>query len=189
MFRPKSFLTTIIIAAVSVIHAAAADTFVTFSKGAIPLCSAGEQFQIAVSDNDNVAVKLAAKNLVADFSAVCDAKTTISSDAKGCRIVIGTLGTPLVNDMIKAGKINPTELKGKREKYIITAAEGQDNVLYIVGSDRRGTVYGIYELSRQIGVSPWYYWMDAPVRKQQSLFLTPGQYTVKHSQSFVLYTL
>ena len=177
MFRPKSLLTTIIIAAVSIINATAADTFVTFGKGGIPLCTAGEKFQIAVSDNDNVAVKLAAKNLVADFNAVCDAKATISSDAKGCRIVIGTLGTPLVNDMIKAGKINPTELKGKREKYIITAVEGQDNVLSIVGSDRRGTVYGIYELSRQIGVSPWYYWMDAPVRKQQSLYLTPGQYT------------
>lgn len=52
------------------------------------------------------------------------------------------------------------ELKGRNEKYIIKTIEnpleGVDEALVIAGSDRRGTVYGVYEISEQIGVSPWY---------------------------------
>ena len=44
------------------------------------------------------------------------------------------------------------------------------------GSDRRGTIYGIYEISRQIGVSPWYWWADAPVAHRDELHLKPGSY-------------
>lgn len=49
--------------------------------------------------------------------------------------------------------------------------------MVIIGSDRRGTIYGIYELSEQIGVSPWYWWADVPIRKQQNVYVKPGQYT------------
>lgn len=49
--------------------------------------------------------------------------------------------------------------------------------MVIIGSDRRGTIYGIYELSEQMGVSPWYWWADVPIRKQQNVYVKPGQYT------------
>ena len=49
--------------------------------------------------------------------------------------------------------------------------------LTIAGSDRRGTIFGIYELSRQIGVSPWYYWADVPVEAHNQIFIKNGLFT------------
>ena len=65
-------------------------------------------------------------------------------------------------------------LQGKREKFIITLVDHQ---LVIAGSDRRGTIYGIYELSQQMGVSPWYDWADVPVEHHDSIFVNRGIYT------------
>ncbi len=70
---------------------------------------------------------------------------------------------------------------GKREKFIITLVDnpssGIEKALVIAGSDKRGTIYGIYELSKQIGVSPWYWWADVPVMQQKNLYVQPGIYT------------
>ena len=63
---------------------------------------------------------------------------------------------------------------GLFEEYKMEDAE---EAVVIIGSDRRGTIYGIYELSEQIGVSPWYWWADVPIRKQQNVYVKPGQYT------------
>jgi hypothetical protein len=87
----------------------------------------------------------------------------------------------MIDRIIRDGKIAVQELKGKNEKYIITTvlnpAENIDKALVIAGSDQRGTIFGIYELSSQIGVSPWYYWADVPVVKQDNLYAKPGSYT------------
>ena len=88
-------------------------------------------------------------------------------------VVIGTIGSnPQINQWVKQGLLK--DLKGKTEKYIIKTIGKQ---LVIAGSDKRGTVYGIYELSRQIGVSPWYYWADVPVVKHPELYVKEGEYT------------
>ena len=71
-------------------------------------------------------------------------------------------------------------LKGKWEKYIITSTTvpGTNRpALLILGSDKRGTIYGIYELSRQIGVSPWYWMADAPIARHDSLYISKGTFT------------
>lgn len=75
---------------------------------------------------------------------------------------------------MKQKRINGNLLKGKREKFIITLIDGQ---LVIAGSDRRGTIYGIYELSQQMGVSPWYDWADVPIEHHDSIFVNKGIYT------------
>ena len=88
-------------------------------------------------------------------------------------IMIGTVGyNKQIDRWVKSGKL--ANLKGKREKFIITTIDGQ---VVIAGSDRRGTVFGIYELSRQMGVSPWYWWMDVPVAKHDYVGVLPGTYT------------
>ena len=161
----------------SISGVSAAYTFVSFDKGDMMLCKKGETFTIVVSDNDNVAIKLAAKNLVNDLKAVLEANVEITSDrsAKAAKIIIGTIGkSKAIDALIKEGKIDGSALKGKIEKYIITLCNGS---LVIAGSDRRGTVYGIYELSRQMGVSPWYYWMDVPVKKQEAIYVKDGVFT------------
>ena len=77
--------------------------------------------------------------------------------------------------------LNEKELKGKYEKYVITTLTepfpGVEKALVIAGSDRRGTIYGIYELSEQIGVSPWYDWADVPPVKHNQLYIADGTYT------------
>jgi hypothetical protein len=54
---------------------------------------------------------------------------------------------------------------------------GLKSALVIAGSDKRGTIFGIYDLSEQIGVSPWYWWADVPVHQHKELFVKPGKYT------------
>lgn len=172
MRRPRQLVMALLMLASS--FASAADKFVSFTGGDLKLCDAKGIVVLNVSDNDNPAVKIAAKNLVADFGRVCDAKATIVAEGDA-KIIIGTMGSSKAIDaLVKAKKIDGAQLKGKTEKYIITMVDGN---LVIAGSDRRGTVYGIYELSRQMGVSPWYYWMDAPVRKQQAIYVSNGTYT------------
>lgn len=153
--------------------AGAAERFVTFAGGDLLVAQRGQSLAIQVSDNDNVAVRLAAKNLATDIGKVCGARVDISSAAG--RIVAGTIGqSAAIDALVRAKRIDGNALKGRWEKYIITIVDGQ---LVIAGSDRRGTVYGIYELSRQIGVSPWYYWMDVPVATHDSIYASEGVYT------------
>ena len=153
--------------------AQAADPFISFTPGDVQLNPAG-RVRIYVDTNDERGVMRAARNLCADFHAVCGADAQIlNDDAVG--IVIGTLGHSAVIDrMVKEKRIDLSALKGKREMYIIQLV---DNQLVIAGSDRRGTIFGIYELSQQLGVSPWYYWADTPIEKHEEIYAIRGTYT------------
>ena len=137
----------------------AAETFVVFTPeaDAMPL-TAGT---ISFSEADDEGVKIAIRNLMTDL------KRTIGIEQ--ANILIGTIGK---NKEIDALKL--PNLKGKREKFIITSRDGQ---LVIAGSDRRGTIYGIYELSRQLGVSPWYWWADVPVQQHERAYIKKGVFT------------
>ena len=142
----------------------------------------GTPLNICVSPDDNSAVRIAAENLAADFGRVSGTKSVIADAPSGKSIVVaGSLGSPIIDALVKSGKIDGAELKGKREKYLMTTVAnpfpGVDEALVIAGSDRRGAVYGIYELSEQIGVSPWYDWADVPVEKRSDLSIKRGKYT------------
>ena len=175
MNKPKHVLILVALLLLNIVRVSAADNFISFTQGDMKLCQTGESFSICISDNDNVAVKLAAKNLASDFQKVCDANVIVSSSSSEARIIAGTIGkSAAIDELVKNGKIDGKALNGKIEKYILNIIDGK---LVIAGSDRRGTVYGIYELSRQIGVSPWYYWMDVPVKKQKEVYVKNGTYT------------
>ena len=97
-------------------------------------------------------------------------------------VIVGTLGNSLIIDqLVKNRKLDVNGITGKWENFLIQVIEepltGVDKALVIVGSDKRGTIYGIYDLSEQIGVSPWYWWADVPVKKQERLYVIPGRYT------------
>ncbi|MBO5749548.1 MAG: glycosyl hydrolase 115 family protein, partial [Bacteroidaceae bacterium] len=86
-------------------------------------------------------------------------------------IVVGTIGK---SKFAKKYKLQSKELLGKWEQYLIFTDKGK---LVILGSDKRGTIFGIYELSKQIGVSPWYWMADAPIQKHEQIFAKSGVYT------------
>ena len=160
----------------------AADQFVSFQKGDL-LINRDNKVEIYMDANDCKGVSYAANALVKDIIKVSGSKTVLTSDA-GLKdkdaagkptILVGTIGhSAAIDQLIRQKRINGNLLKGKREKFIITVVDGQ---LVIAGSDRRGTIYGIYELSQQMGVSPWYDWADVPVVHHDSIFVNKGVYT------------
>ena len=160
----------------------AADQFVSFQKGDL-LINRDNKVEIYMDANDCKGVSYAANALVKDIIKVSGSKAILTSDA-GLKdkdaagkptILVGTIGhSAAIDQLIRQKHINGNLLKGKREKFIITVVDGQ---LVIAGSDRRGTIYGIYELSQQMGVSPWYDWADVPVVHHDSIFVNKGVYT------------
>ena len=75
--------------------------------------------------------------------------------------------------MVSEGKLDVSAVKGQWESFLIQTVDGN---LVVAGSDKRGTIYGIYDISEKIGVSPWYWWADVPVRKSESLYVKSGKY-------------
>ena len=124
---------------------------------------------IGYSAEEYEGVKMAIENLREDMKRVLGKAPGESTDAP--TILIGTLGRNKAIDKLKL-----PDLKGKREKFIITTLPKAKTVV-IAGSDKRGTIYGIYELSRQLGVSPWYWWADAPVAQHTQAWVKSGTYT------------
>ena len=128
----------------------AADRFVVFQSEANSWQL--KDLTIGYSEAEHSCVRLAAANLAADFEKVTGTKSLTSAPSSPTSILIGTVGVnKQIDQWVKQGILR--ELKGKTEKFIIKTIGSQ---LVIAGSDKRGTVYGIYELSRQMGVSPWY---------------------------------
>ena len=169
-------------ALLSTISMSAADRFVDFEQGDL-LLNANNRVKIYMDTNDCKGVSYAAHALLKDIKSVSGATATLTSDAGFLKkadtarpaILVGTIGhSAAIDQLVKQKRINGNLLKGKREKFIITLIDGQ---LVIAGSDRRGTIYGIYELSQQMGVSPWYDWADVPVEHHDSIFVNKGIYT------------
>lgn len=167
----KAFLASA--ALLSAMSMDAAERFVSFQQGDL-LINGNDKVEIYMDANDCRGVSYAANALVKDISKVSGSQATITSNRKAT-ILVGTIGhSAAIDQLVKQKRINGNLLKGKREKFIITVV---DNQLIIAGSDRRGTIYGIYELSQQMGVSPWYDWADVPVEHHDSIFVNKGIYT------------
>lgn len=169
-------------ALLTTISMSAADRFVNFKQGDL-LLNANNRVEIYMDTNDCKGVSYAAHALLKDIKSVSGATATLTTDAGFLKkadtarpaILVGTIGhSAAIDQLVKHKRINGNLLKGKREKFIITLIDGQ---LVIAGSDRRGTIYGIYELSQQMGVSPWYDWADVPVEHHDSIFVNKGIYT------------
>jgi hypothetical protein len=164
---------------------------VRFTKGKnnFTLSSSGKSAPIYVSDQDYSGVIIALKQLKIDIEKVSGADPQLTVLPSGVNInrtskeivLVGTIGKSLLIDqLIKKKKINAVDVENKRETYLIQVVENPfpkiSRALIIAGSDKRGTIYGIYDLSGKIGVSPWYWWADVPVKKNSSLFVIPGRY-------------
>lgn len=176
---------TLIFSAFS-LNAQNADKFISYSPTSddFTLVQNGSAVTIFVSANEKKGVKMAVENLKNDLYQVSGSRVDVQSQAQNIKsklIIVGTLGSATIKDLIERGKFNRADLEGRHEKFLIQAIEkpfdGVEKAIVIAGSDMRGTIYGIYELSRQIGVSPWYYWADVPVRKSQNIYVKNGKYT------------
>ena len=158
--------------------------FVTEKAEGFGLVRNGMAAPLFLDKNDYKGVLRAAGDLQADIARVTGIKpllSTGSSPAGSPVVIAGTLGkNALIDQLIKSGKIKPDEIAGKWESFLIVTVSnpfpGVKQALVIAGSDKRGTIYGLYEVSEQIGVSPWYWWADVPARHRKAISILAGTY-------------
>ncbi|HEY1661792.1 MAG TPA: glycosyl hydrolase 115 family protein [Verrucomicrobiae bacterium] len=134
-----------------------------------------------VDTNDFAGVLIAAGNLQTDISRVSGVMIPDAHRTGGEPIIIGTIGkSALIDQLIQSGKIDVSEISNKWESFFLQTVSnpfpGTKSALVICGSDKRGTIYGIYDLSEEIGVSPWYFWADVPPKHHDTLFVRDGKY-------------
>lgn len=148
-----------------------------------PLVTKEKDAVLCFDRRDFKGVIRAIDDLQADVKRVTGHETNISSEPvlPNLPVIIGTIGkNKHIDELIKSKKINANDLKNKWESFVIATVEkpfpGVEQALVIAGSDKRGTIYGIYELSRQLGVSPWYWWADVPVKKRSEVYVNNGYY-------------
>ena len=151
--------------------------------GAFPLVTGSNIAPLWYDAADFTGVVRAIGDLQADIERVTS-KTPAASSMRPKQaelVIIGTLGKSATIDALAAsGKLDVSDLKGKWESFVITTVAqplpGVERALVIAGSDKRGTIYGIYELSEQLGVSPWYWWADVPPKKHAEAYVLPGRF-------------
>jgi hypothetical protein len=158
------------------------------SQGSFELLHAKSAAPIYVDDSDFPGVLRAARDLSHDLWSVCGCKQILFTAGKkgipgksGDLIVVGTIGKSRAIDwLIRKHKIDVSGIEGKWESTLTQVVDhpfpGVSRALVIAGSDKRGTIYGIYDLSEQMGVSPWYWWADVPIRHRDALYVKPGRW-------------
>lgn len=139
------------------------------------ITGAGKSAPIVVSEDDWKGVRRAAADLADDIGKVTGTKSALHSEmaSDNGQIIAGTIGkSSIIDRLIATGKLNVDSVRGEWESYVTEVIDGN---LVIAGSDKRGTIYGIYDISKKIGISPWYYWADVPVRHQDRLEYAEGR--------------
>jgi hypothetical protein len=162
--------------------------YVQFSAapGGFTLVNANTAAPIYVDPKDWPGVLRAANDLSHDIKDVTGKTPNVISGTKPTDrnvILIGTVGkSEIIDQLVAAGKIDVSAIQGKWESYFTQVVRkplpGVDSALVICGSDKRGSIYGIYDLSEESGQSPWYYWADVPSKKHAELHVKAGKFSV-----------
>lgn len=148
-----------------------------------PLVTNGKTSTLYVDGQDAAVVEIAAEAFSNDIRLLTDLKPQVLKDISQISsfpVIIGTLGqSKYIDQLAGAGKINAAGLKGKWETFSISVVENPSQrikrALVIAGSDRRGTAFGVFELSRMLGVSPLSWWADVKPAKKKSIYITAGE--------------
>ena len=156
----------------------------TAGLGSFPLAHGGTVAKLYVDSADWPVVIRAAHDLQADLQRVTGIEAAFSDGVKppaGDVVLIGTIGkSQIIDRLIRERKIDVSEIRGKWESTLVQVVAhplpGVARALVIAGSDKRGTIYGIYDLSEEIGVSPWYWWADVPVVHKDTLYVDAGRW-------------
>lgn len=146
------------------------------AQGTFCIAKDGKAAVIVVDEQDWKGVIRAANDLGDDVRKVTGTASEVMLDntfPKGT-IVVGTIGkSRIIDQLVKQKKLDVSKVRGQWESFVIDVVDGN---LVVAGSDKRGTIYGIYEISQRIGVSPWYWWADVPVKHQDELYWNNGRF-------------
>ncbi|RKE53796.1 MULTISPECIES: glycosyl hydrolase 115 family protein [unclassified Sphingomonas] len=152
-------------------------------RTAFALIEKGIPAAVMIDADADSAVRHVATNFTADLERVSGTAARLTDGASGVAqgpvVIIGVLGHSAVIDrLVAAGKIAAADLHGEWEAFrqivVDDPMPGVSRALVIVGSDRRGAVFGTYDVSERIGVSPWHWFADVPVRRQRDVLIPAG---------------
>jgi hypothetical protein len=155
------------------------------TPGQFLVCANGRVAPIYVSPEDSSTVRLAGNAFAGDVLAVTGKRPKILEATTALRernlVIIGTIGhSPLLDRLRKEGHLNTSAIDGKWESAITAVVQhpfpNVESALVIAGSDRRGTAYAVFEVSRRMGVSPWHWWADVQSRHHAFLAVNSGIY-------------
>ncbi|AVQ08770.1 TPA: hypothetical protein HH295_14060 [Xanthomonas vasicola pv. zeae] len=152
------------------------------SAGAVALIRSEVPATVVVDASADLAVRSVADNFAADLQRVAGRNSGVTTDlatVRGTAVIVGTLGqSPFIDALIAGGKIDRGALLQRWEAYTQIVVDHPtpqiDRALVIVGADRRGAVFGTYDVSEKIGVSPWYWFADVATAHRSNLFITRG---------------
>ena len=162
--------------------------YIAFEKkiGRFPLAASGHAASLYLSSGEFPGVRRVAGHVQGDLHKVTGLKPALHVDATPAEraiVLVGTLGkNPLIDRLVAEKRIDVSDMDSRRETWLIEVVESPlpevDHALVILGSDKRGTIYGLYDLARQIGVSAWHFWSDVPPPHHDALYVEPGRYTL-----------
>ncbi|KAK7421583.1 hypothetical protein QQX98_002050 [Neonectria punicea] len=181
------------------------ERFVSFkpADGAIQIQGA----TIVHDASDPIGIQIAANSLADDLEKISGITSKVleldiiksNGSLQGVKasdnvVILATADSRLVQTLKKQGKVNVSEIEGKWETFKTTLVKnplpGTKNGLLIVGSDKRGTMFGAYTLGEQSGQSPLHWWADVPATKHTKIYALPkttihGEPTVKFRGLFI----
>ena len=138
----------------------------------------GAEIGIEYDTADGKTVRRVAELFAEDIRRVTEKFVPVSGErTQGEKaVILGTLeGNTFIKELVKSGRLDVSAIKGGWEQFVIkqvkNPVEGMDEALVIAGTDRRGVAYGAFTLSERMGVSPFYWWADVPVKKQAEVYL------------------
>lgn len=151
----------------------------------VPLVSGDEIADIYVDEDDHEVANIAATDCGDDIERVTGCHPTVTGsldELSETAVIVGTIGrSEGVEQCLQVSDVDAATLTDKRESFVIETVEQPlpdvESCVLIAGSDRRGTAYGAYELSEQIGVSPWYWWADVSVAERDTVVVESGMYS------------
>tara|TARA_R110000868_G_scaffold408293_3_gene690941 strand:+ start:2893 stop:5769 length:2877 start_codon:yes stop_codon:yes gene_type:complete len=146
------------------------------------IASFGKTIPLFIDANADEGIIRTMKDLQTDVQRVTNVEPELlrtKLPKSGKVIIVGTIGySPKIDQLIESGKLNVNGVDGEWEAYVHQVVqnpfEGIDEALVIAGSDKRGTIFGIYDISEQMGVSPWHFWADVPTPKKETVSVVPG---------------
>ncbi|MER3376296.1 MAG: glycosyl hydrolase 115 family protein [Allomuricauda sp.] len=150
----------------------------------LPIVSETSIATIVYDASDEELIHKTASFLADDIEKVTGKKpkavTSKASLAKNL-VIIGSIGnSTFIDELIASKKIDVEPIQGQWERFIMQTVKnpypGVSQALVIAGSDKRGTAYGVFSLSKEIGVSPWHYWADVPAKQREAIYVERGKY-------------
>lgn len=151
-------------------------------SGDFPLAATGSAATFYVEPTLEPGVKRTVEDFKKDIGLVSGLRPKSTATLQGKHLVIaGIIGQhTAIDKLIRSGKLDVKGVAGTWENHVIQRIAnpfpGVEDALVIAGSDKRGVIYGLYTLSEQIGVSPWYWWADVPVAKQKNIYIHSGRF-------------